>query len=519
MSSTTSTHDELCLQTILSKRNQRNLDGSKKKRKPDSNADLPLMSEKEAAALLRYLPLSLVGGEISEERPLICQSKLGGAMRLEVPPGHGPLVLSPSSQIVIGLWRDHPTLFQRFLKRAMGLSHFAGKPTEDIHRWLLKHMDGDPLHQPVGWSLQKSLVVRHIAFNKDLTEPNPKRPDIDDTLLPQLCHETLLTQPTTIAKTVQCIRNDSSAEHKEQQQPSSSRLPYLGFRRTIWSHADYHIATEHRGWIFDVTLGKVVSSPSLPSSPSSPLNAAMPCPEGFVFIVLPKCLPRTVEKASSGTKPFTGSEYTTVAFMVPHEPACLDEGEFHIENEELRDWVRNKLSTNDLKSILQKIVRVQAPSVALPSGARVAGVDLAEACMKQLMHPKQLGQFIPDVQAFVSALVSALKRLAVIIWEDSDAKATEVASLMMGAMIASRAVDWRPGQFLVRKWIALARSAYESPYRSAWKRQEVPEDAPWMSLSAVQEVIGKLGKHEQDQEVLTDGQGQEVRTDEKPKKS
>ena len=36
------------------------------------------------------------------------------------------------------------------------------------------------------------------------------------------------------------------------------------------------------------------------------------------------------------------------------------------------------------------------------------------ACARQLLHPEQPGQFIPDVQAFVPAMVSCLKRLAVI---------------------------------------------------------------------------------------------------------
>ena len=147
--------------------------------------------------------------------------------------------------------------------------------------------------------------------------------------------------------------------------------------------------------------------------------------------------------------------------------------------------------TREFKSMLQKIVRerpkmcwlltkedtlgVSTDSPHVPTSAshpHGIGVDKAAGgqCLPadlvlayvvvRMASPSQPGQFMPDLGVFVPALVSLLKRLAVIAWEDSAPVPRELITLLSAAMIAREMPVWRPSVEFVARVVVMSVRMY-----------------------------------------------------------
>ena len=428
------------------------------------------MDAGKARTLMLSLPLSVTGAVLTPAAPLVFHvPKLGGTVRLRMRTrSHAACVLPPCGHHVLGgLLLQHPDMFETVLHSAQRVPHFKGFTPAQIKTWLLKHADALPNHTAVGLrctdlagrelDADHTVVVEHVTFNRDLLEPMKQRPDLPGPRLPEGTQRALLQKPTTMRATLRTILAVGEATPGAAAKMRSDALEgaYMGFRRGVMQHISARVVSQHTGCTLHVQRGTVTFG-------------SHACAETEEMYVLPRAL-NDDPTAAGGKSHHTWSD---VAFCVPKE-AAAGLSAFHIADDELREICSAFLSTNALKSAMQKVARCRPPHVVLPSQRKVSGGDAIEACVTQLLHPRQPGQFIPDANAFVTALTSCLKRLAVIAWEDADSTPTHVASLLMGGLLSSHLPTWRPGTTLVAQWKAMGRALYNAPVRYHWDRRTV----------------------------------------------
>ncbi|KAI8824449.1 uncharacterized protein EV422DRAFT_504445 [Fimicolochytrium jonesii] len=118
----------------------------------------------------------------------------------------------------------------------------------------------------------------------------------------------------------------------------------------------------------------------------------------------------------------------------------------------------NDLEVRDLK---EEVVENKPKNDAVAVGVD-SRIVLLTACSILLGKPMT---FNPDIGRQVSGMESFLKRLAVILFEDSsfDDDGATVLSLLAGAMMTQRVRSWRPTSDLLMQWFRAALTAYASP--------------------------------------------------------
>ncbi|KAJ9466035.1 hypothetical protein DIPPA_14936 [Diplonema papillatum] len=114
------------------------------------------------------------------------------------------------------------------------------------------------------------------------------------------------------------------------------------------------------------------------------------------------------------------------------------------------------------KSAMQKIIRFAPQSVVLPNGGSVDAHIALVYCMTRLRDGP--GQFVPDIQRWVSGLESLTKRLGIIAFEDANPllDPPAVLNLLASAMLAQRTPSWKPAADLQIGWFASAVRLYLS---------------------------------------------------------
>ena len=119
-------------------------------------------------------------------------------------------------------------------------------------------------------------------------------------------------------------------------------------------------------------------------------------------------------------------------FKLKEDPALLDVACKHI-------------STRELKSIMQKLIRLK-PSTCktIVDGKTFSTKSCLIYCVLRLLDPSQPGQFMPDLGKFVTAFVSVCKRLAVISYEDSFPAPKEAFQPIIRSLTRGKNAIWRP---------------------------------------------------------------------------
>ncbi|KAJ3292605.1 hypothetical protein HK104_005177 [Borealophlyctis nickersoniae] len=118
------------------------------------------------------------------------------------------------------------------------------------------------------------------------------------------------------------------------------------------------------------------------------------------------------------------------------------------------------LTAGALKSFLQKVIRFRPATVDVGDAqSPLPASDALTLCFLQLLsHP---GGFVPDIQRFVSGIESAVKRLAIIAFEDSyPFDLRTLAELSCAAFISQRYKTWRPSFEQIKRWVHFAIRLY-----------------------------------------------------------
>eukprot|EP01063_Lacrimia_lanifica_P017900 TRINITY_DN24883_c0_g1_i1.p1 TRINITY_DN24883_c0_g1~~TRINITY_DN24883_c0_g1_i1.p1 ORF type:complete len:1390 (+),score=554.89 TRINITY_DN24883_c0_g1_i1:425-4171(+) len=144
------------------------------------------------------------------------------------------------------------------------------------------------------------------------------------------------------------------------------------------------------------------------------------------------------------------------------------------------------LSPGMLKAAMQKAARYGAESVRLWDAELVPAPEYAAvACALLAAHP---GGFVPQIQRVVRGVVSALKRVGVILIEDAYAGTPgDLQALFGAALVCQHVRAYHPPAALVARCVHLIHAAVRSPRVINWRpyvtadggaRSETPEPKP-----------------------------------------
>ncbi|CAB9519679.1 expressed unknown protein [Seminavis robusta] len=145
------------------------------------------------------------------------------------------------------------------------------------------------------------------------------------------------------------------------------------------------------------------------------------------------------------------------------------------------------LTVGGLKSLLQKVIRFHAEqvdcSLVMGPEAPPLPVALVAATSAGLLFT-EAGNFSPELQLYTRGCTSALKRMAVILVEDSWVHEAEssVLGLLALALATQRMAEYHPPQSVVVETMRLAAKAALSPCLIAWRKQVAPKNPKTVSV-------------------------------------
>lgn len=126
------------------------------------------------------------------------------------------------------------------------------------------------------------------------------------------------------------------------------------------------------------------------------------------------------------------------------------------------------------KSLIQKIIRSRTDVCRYFRDVYIARDILVVSFLLLILHP---GIFNPQFQTFESGLVSAVKRAAIVIAEDSCLEdPVGMLSFMSCATYASEFKNWRPNKKLIEYWIGLLLEAHSNVGIYDYKTREDPPE-------------------------------------------
>ncbi len=121
------------------------------------------------------------------------------------------------------------------------------------------------------------------------------------------------------------------------------------------------------------------------------------------------------------------------------------------------------MTPGTLKSLLQKIIRTSTLYVEYDGVEYNSKPLLLVTFILLMIHP---GTFIPDIQKFVPGFVSATKRLAVTIYEDSYTKYESIlTSLFTASLLYDINRNWKPNDNLIYYWMIIAIESIDNNYK------------------------------------------------------
>lgn len=114
-----------------------------------------------------------------------------------------------------------------------------------------------------------------------------------------------------------------------------------------------------------------------------------------------------------------------------------------------------------LKSLIQKIIRYRPHKVEMIDGKQYVAEDVLLTAMALLAdHP---GSFVPDIQRYVTGMESFMKRLGIILYEDSYGTPEQLVSLFGGALLSQLNRRWKPSSDCLRLWLDWGVKALKEP--------------------------------------------------------
>lgn len=249
----------------------------------------------------------------------------------------------------------------------------------------------------------------------------------------------------------------------------------LIFRRELWSISSvYNRVQEFEGLVVDVDNGDVV-------------RGEMAAGRNLVtFGSIPLEYKRESGRKSST---FTISEKQTVGFLFANKER------FRLSKDKDLKLVKKAtqgFTAASYKSLMQKTIRFR-PRYVDVLGEYIPGERFLRLSLYLLFA--NVGSFVPDIQRFVSGSESALKRVAVTLFEDSSfsyEEANDILSLVGNGFLSQRLPGWRPSSAIVEKTVDLATRGYLTDRAYVYDIEEGMKLTPYCVSGNTLETISAL---------------------------
>lgn len=238
----------------------------------------------------------------------------------------------------------------------------------------------------------------------------------------------------------------------------------LFFIKPFWRIITGHIeSATFDGMYFDIFNGTVT-------------NSETTSPPGQKFIVIDE-IPSELKATGRGkTKKYSVVDTQSIGFLTDDEMMILNQENtgklikdvlveegyktdtLDIDTQHILKSFKNYTPAT-YKSLLQKLIRFRPTQVLLLDGHIVdTPVILLQTMASLAINP---GSFVPDIQRYVSGLESLVKRLGVIIFEDSSTDNNDhLQSIMSSALLIQRVRTWRPSTRIMKNWMRFGVTAW-----------------------------------------------------------
>ena len=285
--------------------------------------------------------------------------------------------------------------------------------------------DSLPSHAPVGWGHATEVVFEVLRANTDICTGGNRE-----------------MTPVQFQK----ITTPGSQWTMEQLQSMVPPIPgsykremtnYLGYRRSQWTiqTTEEHTGTVQARLILHVSSGTGLESPHT----CKPNQKAFYCKDA----ILGQSVAFIIE-----------SDHSSRAFMGPNT---------HF------DSFFEAIGTPGLVSLLQKVIRrkpyrLMHPDVPLYLESEV----VVRKIVQKLLSKSQPGIFLPDRGIYVSAKQHFLKRLLIIMAEDSEYNDVEMSKLAISALLCECCPVWTPSNVVCQNWEDIAVYLWKSDKTSVY---------------------------------------------------
>ena len=280
-------------------------------------------------------------------------------------------------------------------------------------------LDQFPSHMPVFWDIS-DVVVKLIKPNKDML------PGENRGMSPNAISE-LMKKEMTMNELLALIPSVGDNDSK-----INTMSHYLGFRRSKMYRMDYQ---------------------ELDNPPTEQHNSMI------VNII-------TGKKETKGKTIFIHNTLLSkdIGFVIPDATLCSVSTKVNFQTHNKLHSFLTSIGTSGMISLLQKTIRRKVLQFYHPDypSLRFSAENVICSIMDLLLNPKQKGIFVPYTGAYVTARQHLLKRLMVIMVEDSEYVPESLNVLASGCLLSSKAPQWTPPQYITNQWKEIALNMWKS---------------------------------------------------------
>lgn len=287
-------------------------------------------------------------------------------------------------------------------------------------------LDDFPSHMPVFWNVS-DVMVKMIKPNKDML-PNENR------AMSQNAISRLMEKEMSMNELLSLIPSIGDNDSKK-----NTMSHYLGFRRSNMYCIDY----------------QELDNPPIDNS---------------LIINL-----FTGKQETKGKTIFVHNALLSnhIGFVIPKETLCdvSTTVNFHT-HKDLISFLKS-IGTSGMISLLQKTIRRKVIQFFHPDNPTLifSAKNVICSIIDLLLDPKQKGIFIPYPGAYVTARQHMLKRLMIIMVEDSEYIPDSLNVLASGCLLSHKVPQWNPPKYIINRWKEIALDMWKNNKTSYYEKK------------------------------------------------
>ena len=287
--------------------------------------------------------------------------------------------------------------------------------------------DSLPSHAPVGWGHSTEVVFEVLRANADLCKGGNRE------MPPELLNKITTPGSQWTMEQLQSMVPPVPGSEKRQREMTN----YLGYRRSQWSiqSSEELTGTVEARLVLHVASGSCLHSPYT----CGPNQKAFYCKDAILG--------------------------QPIAFIVDDDMSQKTS----VGHSAHLDSFFESIGTSGLVSLLQKIIRRKPFRLTHPDVQMYFDSEFViRNIVQKLLDMRQAGIFLPDRGIYVSAKQHFLKRLMIIMAEDSEYNDTEISKLAIAALLCECCPIWNPSNKVCQDWEDIAVYLWKSDKTSVY---------------------------------------------------